>query len=677
MKTKFITITILLFFAIFTINAQSWIQVGADINGAEDSDNSGKAISMSADGSTIIIGAKMHDGGAGHARVFKNNDGTWEQMGSPITGGSFDEFGDAVSISSDGTIIAIGSIYYGSADSQGHVEIYQYTGSYWQSIGEIVGELGDYSGCSVSLNADGTKLAIGAYINDAGGYEAGCARVFQYESGTTWTQIGSDIQGIADERAGETVCLNYGGDTLAVGAYYNDTNGNNSGCVRIYENNSGTWEQIGSNIYGEGTEDEFGTSISFSNDGSIVAIGSLWNSGNGFYAGHVRVFQNNANTWQQIGNDIDGEGANNNSGTVSLNSNGSLLVVGAYGNSANGTSSGRVKIYENVSGTWTQLGENLDGNADFNFFGAGVTSSSDGLIIAGGATCSNGYNGGKGYVRVFELSYSPLITTQPNNQINVCPNADISFSIGGGNINTYQWQVNEGAGFNDITNVGVYSNATTATLNITGVTAEMNNFEYKCFVTNNNGNNTSEIATITIDAENPTIICVANQTKNTQEGETFYAVSGDEFDAQANDNCEIASVTNSFNNLSTLDEAEFPIGSTVVEWTVTDVMNNSETCSFEVHINEFVGIESLQQNTVSVYPNPSNGIFNLEISARPSSVSSTNVSITDITGKIVYNQQLRSNKEQIIIDISTQVKGIYLLKIQTETSVYIEKIIRL
>ena len=62
---------------------------------------------------------------------------------------------------------------------------------------------------------------------------------------------------------------------------YNDGGGSNSGHVRIYENNNGTWTQIGSDIDGEGNSDYFGWSVSLSDDGSVVAIGGIYDDGAG------------------------------------------------------------------------------------------------------------------------------------------------------------------------------------------------------------------------------------------------------------------------------------------------------------------------------------------------------------------------------------------------------------
>ena len=97
------------------------------------------------------------------------------------------------------------------------------------------------------------------------------------------------------------------GSVVAIGAYKNDGTGTNAGHVRIYENNNGTWTQIGSDIDGEGSYDYLGWSVSLSSDGSVVAIGARYNDGGGSNSGHVRIYENNNGTWTQIGDDIDGE----------------------------------------------------------------------------------------------------------------------------------------------------------------------------------------------------------------------------------------------------------------------------------------------------------------------------------------------------------------------------------
>ena len=83
----------------------------------------------------------------------------------------------------------------------------------------------------------------------------------------------------------------------------------NGGHVRVYEYSSSSWSQLGADIDGEAAGDSSGTSVSLSSDGTIVAIGSPYNDGNGSNSGHVRVYEYSGGSWSQLGTDIDGEAA--------------------------------------------------------------------------------------------------------------------------------------------------------------------------------------------------------------------------------------------------------------------------------------------------------------------------------------------------------------------------------
>ena len=77
---------------------------------------------------------------------------------------------------------------------------------------------------------------------------------------------------------------------------------------------------------------------------------------------------------------------------------------------------------------------------------------------------------------------TPSITTQPTNQT-VCSGSNTNFVVAAsGSGTTYQWQVDQGSGFSDISNAAPYSGATTSTLTITGATAGLNGYKYKCLV---------------------------------------------------------------------------------------------------------------------------------------------------------------------------------------------------
>merc|ERR1719197_1429329 len=106
--------------------------------------------------------------------------------------------------------------------------------------------------------------------------------------------MGPDIDGeAAGDHSGYSVSLSADGTRLAVGARWNDGNGSDAGHARVFDFStaSGAWEQVGADIDGEAAGDLSGRSVSLSADGTRLAVGAARNSGSGFWAGHVRVFE--------------------------------------------------------------------------------------------------------------------------------------------------------------------------------------------------------------------------------------------------------------------------------------------------------------------------------------------------------------------------------------------------
>ncbi len=187
-----------------------------------------------------------------------------------------------------------------------------------------------------------------------------------------------------------------------------------------------------------------------------------------------------------------------------------------------------------------------------------------------------------------------------------------------------------------------------------------------------NGNSTSQEQTIVIeDVTNPTVSCIENKVKEISGNETVYVVTGDELDIEiVDDNCEIDSVSNDFNNLETLDGAEFPIGTTTVIWTVVDMAGNNNECSFDVTVTNTTGVNSLQEAGFTIYPNP--------VSDKLSVVSDNklpkDINIYDLTGKIMYSNKNIEGTEKI--DFSQFNSGVYIISIKTDNSIFTRKILK-
>jgi hypothetical protein len=340
-----------IFFLLFSVQLSFGLeltQLGADIDGEASGDGSGYSVSMNADGGTVAIGAYFNDGNgdySGHVRIYQWNGSSWQQLGLDIDGeAAGDRSGWSVSLSADGGTVAIGAYTNdGNGDFSGHVRIYQWSGSSWQQQGaDIDGEAaGDYSGYSVSLSADGGTVAIGTPYNDGNGSHSGHVRIYQWD-GSSWQQQGADIDGeAAVDHSGWSVSLSADGGTVAIGAKFNDGNGDDSGHVRIYQWDGSSWQQQGLDIDGEGVEDYSGYSVSMSADGGTVAIAAV---STGF--GHVRIYEWNGSSWQQLGLDIDDEAYGGSCYSVSISANGDAVAIGTVNPyNASWGKPGHVRVY--------------------------------------------------------------------------------------------------------------------------------------------------------------------------------------------------------------------------------------------------------------------------------------------------------------------------------------------
>ena len=96
--------------------------------------------------------------------------------------------------------------------------------------------------------------------------------------------------------------------------------------VVVYEWTGSVWIQLGANLHEEAGNDRLGDSLALS--GHRVAIGAPWNDGNGDRSGHVRIFEFTKNNWNQVGQDLDDIAAWEQSGSsVALSSNGNRVVI--------------------------------------------------------------------------------------------------------------------------------------------------------------------------------------------------------------------------------------------------------------------------------------------------------------------------------------------------------------
>ncbi len=406
MKNRYF-IFIALMLASITISAQ-FVQLGNNIEGKFPGDSAGHSVSISADGHRVAVGSPYSPGnadyGAGQVSIYENNGGNWFQIGDNINGeNNSDNAGWSVSLSADGNKVAIGEYRNSTvADDAGQVRILEYNGNDWVVLGNpISGAFADdFFGHSVSLSADGNRVVVGAPVN----YNTptpGHAKVFAF-NGTIWEQLGSTIPGeTGRDFAGWSVSISADGNRVALGAPQTYATAPNPGFVKVFEFDGNDWIQIGTNIIGSVSGNTTGTSVALSNDGNRVVIGAPQSDVNGMNTGQVQVFSFDGNAWIQLGDDFLGDQQQGYFGdAVSISGDGNRIIIGATRQDGINPSNGIVRIFEWLGNNWVQNGDDINGDGFWDFAGKSVAFADNGKRFAFGMNGSNTPDS-TGQVRVY------------------------------------------------------------------------------------------------------------------------------------------------------------------------------------------------------------------------------------------------------------------------------------
>jgi hypothetical protein len=133
-----------------------------------------------------------------------------------------------------------------------------------------------------------------------------------------------------------------------------------------------SWLQLGSKIGGSQNEAASGQYVSLSADGTVIAFGEpTWNNGATSDTGRVNVFKWDGTSLTQMGQGIIGLGANHQTGqSLSLSENGNTVVIGSpQVNGALG-GGGYVRVYDWDGTTWNQRGDVLSSEVGVSFTSA-------------------------------------------------------------------------------------------------------------------------------------------------------------------------------------------------------------------------------------------------------------------------------------------------------------------
>jgi len=411
----------------------------------------GRTVSLSSDGSYVLIGASQNDtvgANAGAAYLFVKPAGGWSGTTSAsaatatfLGAAAGDQLGTSVSLSSDGSRALIGARNNDTAGANaGAAYIFDKPPGGWSGTTSasaatatfLGGAASDDFGIYVSLSSDGSRALIGADYNCTSFTDAGAAYLFDKPPGG-WSGTKSAsaatatfLGGATSDRFGGSVSLSPDGSRALIGAAYNDTAGADAGATYIFDKPGGGWSGTTSasaataTFPGGAAGDEFGKSVSLSSDGSRALIGAINNDTVGADAGAAYIFDKPPGGWSGTTSasaataTFTAGAAGDQFGTsVSLSSDGSRALIGAGTNDTAGADAGAAYIFDKPSGGWSGItsasaaATTFLGGAAGDLFGI-VSLSPDGSRALIGAIYNDTAGSNAGAAYLFQSPFTTL-----------------------------------------------------------------------------------------------------------------------------------------------------------------------------------------------------------------------------------------------------------------------------
>jgi hypothetical protein len=242
------------------------------------------------DDNTIMIGSPYDDdkgANSGSVDIFEKIGGIWAEKGkiyaSDTTVG--DNFGRYINIEGNQAIIGAESAD-GNEEGSGVAYIFERINGVWQQTARLTasdGETGDSFSRAVKI--DGNTALIGAYGNDQ---DKGAAYIFEKVAGE-WVETAklTASDGAAGDLFGRSLTIE--GGVVVVAARNDDDNGKDSGSVYLYEKINGFWTEIDKLVPGDGAAgDNFGKRVDL--DGNTLAVGAVFDDDKVLDSGSVYIY---------------------------------------------------------------------------------------------------------------------------------------------------------------------------------------------------------------------------------------------------------------------------------------------------------------------------------------------------------------------------------------------------
>lgn len=337
-------------------------------------------------GQHLII--KKYDSSANKVIIQANSQQEVYFTGSLVE--TSDLFGYSVVGNSTGNRMFVGSYRDESPNNltgTGLVYIFDSGSSGWIQTAILSGtratDVNDFFGCSLSFDASGNRIIIGARLDEYTSTTSGSGLAYIFDSGSTGWQETKILSASNSSNFGENVLLSQNGKLAVV-----TDNGNTRGRVILYNSGSTDWTQqtilTGTSAQGN----TFGSSIALDSSANKLAIGHRSGvNDNTVATGLVHVYESGSSSWLKTATITSsliksGEGFGS---TVAFNSSGDCLAVASSGKRFNSVTVGFVSIFNSSSAGWQENAGLIGELASNDNFGSAFTLNATGDKIIVGA----------------------------------------------------------------------------------------------------------------------------------------------------------------------------------------------------------------------------------------------------------------------------------------------------
>ena len=424
--------------------------------------------------------------------------------------------------------------------------------------------------------------------------------------------------------------------------------------VSVYNLANGNLTQKGNTINSPiPTEADFGFTVSIDDSGNRIAVGAPFDRINGIRRDRVFIYEFDGSRWQLLDTFFGTTSGSAPAYDVSMSGDGKSVAIGSTGRAGTGT----VTVYkERSNGDWRRIGQEVPSGFALDNFGYSVDLNFDGTRFIGGGDANNAdfdpnLPPNVGSVYVYELL--PTGWAQISPRINGDFKEDrfghsVAINDAGDRIVVGANENDDGGNLSGHTKVFEQRNGEWVQLGQT-IVGEAGDFSGGSVDMNPTGN---------------IIVVGAYAGGSGDQGRIrVYELVGNQW--RQIDQTIVGSRREEFLgwNVSISDDGSRVVASSfgqVVRTFVNPRLASRSGAKAAVSNNVAAKAEV---ESISVYPNPGSGFFQIDM---PNASGAVSVTIADVSGKLVYEASFEENENiQISHDLST---GLYILNVASENA---------